>query len=119
MLKRAFGSTVTVFSTFRIGTGTDTPAATNTGLQTGLTAWATGGVTYKPFITGYPTYNTTDRTVTWRGQVSSTEANGNTLTEVAEFNTDGTPVIGSRTVFTGIVKSSSVQIIMEIKHKMT
>jgi hypothetical protein len=119
MWKRTFGTSVTAMSTFSIGTGTATPAVTDTALQTGLVGWATGGLTYKTFLAGYPTYDTVNRIVTWRGQVISTEANGNTITEIGEFNTDGSPIMLSRSVFTGIAKNSSTQIIFEIKHTIS
>lgn len=119
MWKRGFSSSITVFSQWRIGTGTTTPAAADTGLQTPLSGWASGGLDYKNFMTGYPTYDTGNRRVTWRGQVLSTEANGNTITELAEFNTDGTPIMLSRTVHLAISKSSSVTIIYEVKHKIS
>ena len=118
ILKRMYGdSSVSAFSKFAIGTGTTTPSETDTDLEAKITGWY-GGADYKGYMTGYPTYDATNNSVTIRCKVLSTEANGNTITEIGEFNTDGTPIILGRDVFTGISKSSSVEIIFEIEHQI-
>jgi hypothetical protein len=113
MLNRAFKASPTNTATtrFGIGTGSTTPAVTDTALATAITGWASGPSDYKNYVSGYPTFDTTNQKVTVQAFISSTEANGNTITEIGDFNTDGTPVMSSRTVFsTGIVKNSAVQV---------
>jgi hypothetical protein len=45
----------------------------------------------KIFVTGYPTFNETDKTVTVRAFLNTLEANGYPVTEIVTQNTDGTP----------------------------
>lgn len=104
--------TYTAITKFGIGTGTTTPAEGDTGNTTPITLWS-GGSTYKSFESGYPTYDETNKRVTWRGLISSTEANSNTITEVADFNTDGTPRVGAHIVMSGITKTSSIQVYID------
>jgi len=118
LIKRLTRTSDTIISKFAIGTGTSDPNVTDTSLETMITAWY-GGANYKGYMTGYPTYNTTDHKYTTRCKLLSTEANGNTISEIGEFNTDSTPVMFSHYVFTGISKSSSVEIIFEITNQIT
>jgi hypothetical protein len=109
MLDKFFNSasTYTVPSRFQIGTGTNTPTVTDTALQTPILAWS-GGTDYKNYNIS-PTFDTANQKVTTQAYIASTEANGNTITEFGEFNTDGTPLMTSRAVFTGITKTSAIQ----------
>jgi len=104
-------------SQFKIGTGTTTPAETDTTLETAITSW-TGGNDEKNFVSGFPTFNTTDKKVTTRGFVTASEANGNSVTEAGEVNTDGTPVLFSHDVFTAITKTATIQISFIWVHQM-
>lgn len=97
----------TAISLIDVGTGTNTPAATDTALQTPLSI-------NKPFLTGYPVYNDAERKITIRAQLLSTEANGNTLTEVGVFNSDATRKLFSRHVHEGIVKNNMTEVIYEL-----
>ncbi|MFZ5985515.1 MAG: hypothetical protein ACOYWZ_00090 [Bacillota bacterium] len=103
-------ASLTEVSVFDIGTGTNTPAATDTTLQIPLSL-------NKPFLTGYPTYNDIDRRIIIRGQIFSTEANGNTLTEVGVFNNDATKKLFARHVHDGIVKNNLTEIIYELVYE--
>lgn len=94
---------------FKIGTGTTTPADTDTDVETVISAWYSG-TDFKDYVSGYPTFNTVDQKVTFQGFIASTEANSNTITEYADFNADGSPVMFTHSVFTGITKTSAVQI---------
>lgn len=104
--------TKTGISQFRIGTGTNTPLVTDTTLQTPVLA-------AKDFLTGYPTFDIANRYITIRGQVTSAEANGNTLTEVGVLNKDGSPVLFSRHVHDGIVKNAQIDIVYELIYQVT
>lgn len=90
---------------FSVGTGTTTPVATDTSLETRVQI---GGANQKDFVSGYPTYNSTSKKATARGFLSATECNGNNLTEVAQ--TDSSATIFDRHVFTSISKSSTDEI---------
>ena len=114
-LKRIYGVTVTAVSKFGIGTGTTTPAATDSALTTAITAWS-GGSDYKNFVTGYPVYDTTNRSVTIRGLIATSEANGNNISETGEFNTDGTVIMIDHDVFTAITKDNQTQISLVWRH---
>jgi len=116
LLNRGFLSTptLTAFSTFRIGTGTTAPTETDTNLESGLTAWGSVGETYKAFDST-PVPSTSDKTVPIQCSVGTTEGNGNTITEIGIFNTDGTPQMAFRITHDGIAKSASRQIIYTIK----
>ena len=109
MWKRLYGTTVTAMSCFKIGTGTTTPVVGDTDLAAAVAGWSGGGDT-ATFVSGYPTYDTINKRATTRGFVSSTQANGNTITETGLFNSDGTPIMFSHDVFNGISKTSSDEI---------
>ena len=116
MLYRLIGTSKTVPSVFKVGTGTTAPAATDTDLETAVVI---SGVSYtKAFASGYPTVMEASKTLTTRCVLASTEANSNTLTEFSIFNTDGTPLMFSRDTYTGIVKNAYIQVIYESVEEM-
>ena len=116
MLYRLIGTSKTVPSVFKVGTGTTAPAATDTDLETAVVI---SGVSYtKAFASGYPTVTESSKTLTTRCVLASTEANANTLTEFGIFNTDGTPLMFSRDTYTGIVKNAYIQVIYEQQDEM-
>jgi len=84
-------------------------------LTTKIANWS-GGSDYKNFVTGYPTFDTTNQKVTVQAYIATTEASG-TITEIGDFNTDGTPVMSSHIVFTGIVKTSAVQVFITTTYR--
>ena len=108
ILNRVFTSspTYTAPTKFRTGTGSNTPAATDTALQTPVTAAAS-------FLAGYPIIppNSSLNLVQIRCFLDTTQANGNSLREFGVFNTDGSPKLFSRCVYTAITKTASVQVI--------
>lgn len=120
VLNRAFKSSpdYTHVSQFSIGTGTTTPAKTDTALENVITNWAGGSSNFKNIATGYPTFDTANKKVTTRGIILSTEATGNDITEVGEFNADGTELMFSHDVFTAISKTASIEVAIEIVHKI-
>ncbi len=117
MLNRTFLATPTITapSRFKVGTGTTTPAVGNTDLVTPVNI---NGTAFKNFVSGYPTLDTTNVQATIRCFINSLEANGNTLTEFGIVNTDGTPLMFSRSVFTAISKTSSNEITFIEKDKI-
>lgn len=101
-LKRMYRSSETIVSQFQQGTGTNTPIATDTSLQTAIGAKIN-------FVTGYPVFDTTNKRVSLRGFVNSGTNNGNTITEVGTYNTDGTPVMATRDVHTAKAKTANIE----------
>ncbi len=99
----------TVPSRFGIGTGSTTAVVNDVFLETPITAWS-GGSDFKNYVAGFPTFDEINQKVTVRGFVASTEANGNSITEYGDFNTDAAPNLSSHIIFTGITKTSTVQI---------
>ena len=71
------------------------------------------------FVTGYPSFDETNKKVTLRYFLSSTQANGFPLTEVGSFNTDGTRIMVEHDVFTSISKSSTDEISFVVVNKIT
>jgi len=118
LVEKAFNSasTKTVVSRFKIGTGTTTPAQGDTNLATPITGWAPGSSDYKNFNTA-TTYDTANQKAATQGFVASTEANGNSITEYGEFNTDDSPLMFMRTVFTAITKTSATQMFITTTYK--
>ncbi len=109
MNARGFGiGSKTAPSLFKIGTGTTTPLKTDTDIQTGVNF--DGAVATKAFVSGFPTSNEANRTVTVRCLVNTADGNGNTITETTVLNTDGTALTVSRSVHTGIIKTNTQQI---------
>ena len=100
-----------------IGTSAVNPVAGDTALGTVISGWNSGS-DYKGYESGSPTFDTTNRRVSTRMFVSSTQANSNTITEYVDVNGDGTPTIGGRFVFTGIAKTSNIQIFIKPTYRM-
>lgn len=73
----------------------------------------------KNFVSGFPSIDTASRIATIRGIVLTTEANNQDLTELGIFNTDGTPLMFSRAVFSAIIKTTSNQITLIEKNTFT
>jgi hypothetical protein len=117
ILDRTYNSspTLTAPSQFKVGTGTTTPALSDTDLVTPVDI---DGDNFKDFVSGYPTQDTTALSNTIRCFLNSLEANGNNLTEFGIVNADGTPLLFSRTVHTPISKSSSNEITYIVKDKI-
>jgi hypothetical protein len=68
-------------------------------------------------VTGYPSFDTANQKVTVQAFIASTEANGNTISEIGDFNIDSSPVMSSHTVFTGIAKTSAVQVFITTTYR--
>ena len=66
------------------------------------------GGAIKAFVSGYPIIDTTNLQSTIRCFLNTTEGNGNSLTEFGLFNTDGSPLMFSHLVHTGITKNNKV-----------
>lgn len=92
---------------FIIGTGTNTPTQGDVGLDGKITSF-----TAKAFDSGYPAFNTTNRTTTIRGTISSTEANGYNISESALVDS-GDTMIFTHDVFNPITKNLSTEIIIQ------
>ena len=109
MLNRAFKPSpdYTAPTVFSVGTGTTTPATSDTAIQTVV---AINGGNTKTFVSGYPTLDETNLQSTIRCLLLTTEANSNTLTEFGLLNTDSSPLLFSHAVHTGITKTTSVQV---------
>lgn len=101
---------------FKVGTGTNTPSLNDTNLQTSITI---GGSASKAIDSTYPAFDDAAIMATTRSVVNTTECNANTITEFGLINSDGTPVLFSRAVFTGIVKTASIQIVFIEKDQVT
>ena len=117
MLHRTFTAspTITAPSQFKVGTGTTTPAVGDTDVETVV---AINGGNFKAFVSGYPSLDTTNIQSTIRCFLNSLEANGNTLTELGIVNTDGTKLLFSHSVHTGIAKTTSNEITYIVKDKI-
>ncbi len=111
LLNRGYKSSpdYTVPSRFGIGTGTTTPTEADTLMETPITAWS-GASDFKNFVSGYPIFDEANQEAQVQGYIASTEANGNTITEYADYNTDTDPILSSHAVFTGITKTNVVQV---------
>ena len=101
--------TITAPSQFKVGTGTTNADVSDTDLETAVSI---DGDNFKDFVTGYPSLDTTNFLSTIRCLLLSTEANGNNISEFGIVNTDGTPLLFSRSTFTAITKDSSTQVIL-------
>ena len=120
LFNRAFKASpdYTVYSKGSIGTGTTTPAISDTALETVITNWNGGASNYKDYETNYPTFDEVTQKVTTRVFVTANDANANVITEFGDFNTDGTPAIGGRFVFNGITKTSAIQVYFTITYRL-
>lgn len=116
-IHRTFTASPTISSPtlFKIGTGTTDPTVSDTDLETGVNI--NGGPT-KAFVSGYPVLDETNLQATIRTLLDTTEGNGNSLTEFGLFNTDGSPLMFSRSVFTAITKNNKVIISFVEKDKL-
>lgn len=118
MFNRAFKSTpdYSVPSLFGVGTGNNTPAITDTQLQTQVEL--TTGVSFAAFSAGYPTIDDVNLQLTIRAFLSTLQANGNTLREMGIFNSDTSKLMFSRAVFDDVEKTNSVQVSFINKFQM-
>jgi hypothetical protein len=89
----------------------------NTAIETPVVI--SGGLYLKDVLVGYPTLGETNNQVTTRAVLFTTDANSNTLTEFGLFNKDATPKMFSHTVYTGIAKTTSIQVIYVEKDSIT
>ena len=117
ILNRTFLDTPTISATtrFKVGTGTTAPALADTDLETPVSI---DGDNWKDFVSGFPTLDVPSLSATTRMFLNTLEANGNNLTEVGSFNTDGTPVMFTRSTFTPIAKTSSIEVTFIEKDKV-
>ena len=118
-LNRTFLATPTKLapSQFEVGTGTTAPTIGDTDMETKIAL--DGGSTYfKDFVSGFPTLDTTNIQATTRLFLNTLEANGNNLSEVGVFNKDATPVLFSRSTFTSLSKTSSIEVTIIEKDKI-
>lgn len=70
------------------------------------------------FVSGYPILDETNLQSTIRGLVSVIQLNGYPISEWGVFNTDSSPLMFNRQVFTTINKTSSIQLIFVSKDKI-
>lgn len=117
MINRAFKASpdYTAPTIFKVGTGTTTPAVTNTDL---VTAVNINGSNTKVFVTGYPVLDEVNHQITFRCLVNSTEANGDALTEFGIFNTDSTKLMWARTTHTVVAKTNTIEVTYVEKDKL-
>jgi len=109
MLDRTFNTSPTRAepTQFKIGTGTTTPDASDTDLETPVNI---NGTAFKDVVSGFPSLDFTNIQATFRAFVATTEANGNSLTEFGLVNEDGTPLLFSHAVYTALTKTNAVQV---------
>jgi len=82
-----------------------------------LRQWAVADLSDN-FVTGYPVFDEVNKKVTLRYYLNSLQANGFPLAETGSFNTDGTPLMIDRDVFTSISKTSSDEIAIVVVNTM-
>ena len=102
-------------SQFKVGTGTTTPNVIDTDVETVV---AINGGNLKNLQSGFPSLDITNIQATIRAFLDTTEANGNTLSEWGTFNSDGTPLMFSHSVHTGISKTNVIEITYIEKDKI-
>jgi hypothetical protein len=95
---------------FSVGTGTVTPTVADTDLANKIII---AGDTTKAIVTGYPIFDDANFLSTNRCLILTTECNGNSLSEFGLKNSDASPLLFSRIVFTPISKTSSIQVIFK------
>lgn len=66
--------------------------------------------TFGSWTSGYPTWNTTNKSVTIQGQDLSTYSNSYLIRELGLYNSDATRTLYSRDTFTSIIKSQYVSV---------
>lgn len=120
LLNRAFKSSpdYTAYSKGAIGVGTTTPTVNDSDLESVISGWNDGS-DYKDYETSYPAFNEAEKKVTTRTFVTANDANGNTISEFCDFNTDISPRVGGHFVFSGITKTSSIQVYITTTYKFT
>lgn len=96
-------------SKFKIGTGTTTPAETDTDVQTPITAWNAGADSKLFDVDPDLNESTVQATITMT--VNPSQANGNSITELSTIGADGR--ISTRYVFDAVVKTSAIQLVFE------
>lgn len=89
---------------------------------TNATTWTTNDVrmdwiqtypiadTFTTFAPSYPSYNTTNKSVTLSGQDNSTSTNGYIIREIGIFNNDNPKLLYSRDTFTPINKNQFISL---------
>jgi len=108
ILKRIYSnSTANPIQTLSVGTGTTTPAETDTALENAVLT----GIS----ILGGPLVDSSTNTLTTKYFISSLQANGYNLSECGEFNSDN--VMLGRDVFTAISKTNAKEITIIMKHR--
>ena len=114
LLNRGYSASpdLTAPTKFKIGTATVEATVSDTDLGSAVVISGTDYV--KSFETNYPAFDYNSMTSTIRVRLNTLEANGNALTEVGMFNTDGTPLMESRDLFTAISKTTSDELIFEV-----
>jgi hypothetical protein len=100
---------------FSVGTGASTPMYTDGAMEAVVQI---AGSDTKILVAGYPIIDELTFQASFRCLVLTTECNGNDLVEFGLLNTDVSPVLFSRTVYTAITKTSDVQIIYIEKDKL-
>lgn len=107
-------------SRFKIGTGTTTPNQADTNLTTSITAWNAGS-DYKNYNSSFGTngvsFDTTNQKFTTQAYIDSTQANGNAITETGDFNTDGSPIMATHSVFPVVTKTSAIRVYIQTTWK--
>jgi|GEM_PF-3646776 len=101
------GQDTKTISRFIVGTGTTTPLITDTSLTARV-----AGFTRKAFDVGYPIFDTGNVQATIKGTLSTTEANGNDIGEVALTDTSES-LIWTHDVYTSLTKNTSTEVIFE------
>ena len=92
----------------RVGTGTTTPAASDTALATDL-----GSVGYIAYSSSYVDAGNARSIVT--ATLGASQGNGGSISEIGEFNASGQMM--SRDVFTATAKTASKRITYTITHQ--
>ncbi len=71
------------------------------------------------FASGFPIIDEVNFEAEFRANLATTEANGYSITEAGSFNSDSSPLIFSRAVFTAITKTNTVSVIYTEVNKLT
>lgn len=69
-------------------------------------------------VSGYPVIDLTNYEVTHRFYLNTVRGNGYFITEIGEFNSDSTPLLGLRSLTTGFSKSLTDELIIITKKKL-
>lgn len=93
---------------FKMGIGTTTPTLGDTALDSPVNI---AGSPTKAVVSGYPSLDDNVITSTTRCLLFTTDCNGLALSEFALVNSDVTPQLFSRAVFTAINKNINTQVI--------